>query len=293
MRSPDLVPGEILRLLSLHGEVKLVVGDPARGEVAIGACSLAPYESCLYLFVARSGRVASMLLRTCKARVVAVQPPEGENPGYDIDLRGRALLGPPLNAHPLRLELMPWLPEGVGTGGFEVVHMWTEELEFKRGDSEFFGRTPAGRDLPRATTRWWSTAYGASWPLLILGLPLALTYIAWTDHPWRALPVALTWMVVPCWIAGPTLWYRSVAFSEWRRGRKAPEGAGMISEALLPPGRVFGASITAHILGLLAFLPLFFFSPDVPGIVFFSSFIWLTWPIALTRIFAGEGVKEG
>ena len=67
----------------------------------------------------------------------------------------------------------------------------------------------------------------------------------------------------------------------------------MIGEALLPVGRVMGTAIFLHGLGLVAFLPLFWFTPDVPGIVFFGSFIWFSWPVVLTRVFiAEEATKE-
>ena len=292
MPRQELVPGEITRLLSRHGPVKLMVGDPERGDIATANCAIVPYEDCLYLFASRTGRIVEALNTSCMAEVTASAPAKEDTRAYAITLRGRALVGPALSVHPRRLEFASWMPEGASTAGLCVVQMWTERLEFIRGDDEFFGHTPASVGLPRSSTRWFSTGLGNSWPLLGFGLAMTMAYLAWTDDPWRVIPVALASVVLPCWIAGPELWYRAMVFGEWQRGRKPLESAGMIGEALLPVGRVLGTAITLHVLGLLAFLPLFWFTPDVPGIVFFGSFIWFSWPVVLTRVVTAEKAKK-
>lgn len=282
----ELVPQEILRLLSTHDEVRLIVGAVDDRDMASSACLVVPFESVLFLMVRKGGRAAEALRMTNAAKVAA------RTNEYSIELNGRAFLGPPLALHPRRLELVQWLPEGTAQGRFEVVHLWTEEVDYRRGEEEFFGKTAASRDLPRASTLWMLTAYNTTWPLLVLGLPLATLYIAWGDVEARWVPVLLTWIVVPAWVAGPGLWFRARAFEAWRSGHAPVERSGVIGEALLPPGRVFGTAVTVHVLGLLAWLPMWWWSTDIPGIVFFCGFLWLTWPIAMTRIFTGDSTKE-
>lgn len=273
---------EILRALSVHGEVRLLVGDPTETDVASSGCVVAPYEQILFLLVSKGGRTAEALNSTNQALVRA------KTDDYSIELKGRALLGPSLAIHPRRLELMDWLPVGMNHSRYAVIHFWTEHVDYKRGDDEFFGKTPAAMNQPGMSTRWVMSSYAWSWPLLVLGVPLAVLYIAWGDISTRAVPVALAWIVIPCWVAGPALWYRAASFGAWQRGRGSDAASGVIAEALLPPGRVMGTCITLHVLGLLAFLPLFLWSADIPGIVFFCGFLWLSWPIALTRVFTGE-----
>ena len=287
----EVIPDEILRILSLHGPVQLVGGAPGR-EVS-ARCHVAPFEDLLFFFVTRRAPVAQALLAHTNAEVHC----KDDDKGYQIHLKGRALAGPMVMAHPRRLELLPWLPDGASPAGFAVVEFYCEHVDYlkrKEDGSElrYKGKTPLGMHAPAMGTRWSRIAFGGITPVVVLSLAAIWFYLAYmgADYPMRWFALGIAWLGCLLMQAGARFWFRGTAFLRWREGRAHRDECGsLLGEALLAPKPLRDLASMASIAGVLCTLGLYAW-PDglLPWVVFGSSCVWIMWPLWVLHLSQSE-----
>jgi len=269
----EIVPTEIIRTLSLHGPIQLVVGPPGKeGSVRAEA---APYEDEIFLFIRPNAEVVAKSFLNCTAQLYA----RHDDGDYQIVMRGRAVAGPNVMAHPRRSDLLPWVPEDANPRSFIVMSFFCEELEYHRksGDreQEFSGKTPLGK-------RWFRGAFGGILPVMILSLVLVWAYLLFQgpEYPFRFIAFAVATASILCLQAGARLWYRSTAFLRWRVGRAHLDEAGELYPVglLAPtPSRQLSAILT--VLGLILTFVLAMWPDRLLTVTFLSSFTWIQWPL--------------
>ncbi|MDP6933184.1 MAG: hypothetical protein QGG40_09720, partial [Myxococcota bacterium] len=161
----DLLPDRVIRLLSFHGSVRVVVGS-GRNTIA-GTAHVAPFEDCVYLFLEPDSHLNLALSHSCAVHVEARQE-EGE---YVLKIKGRGHCGAVVSRHERRSELQPWLPENA-PHGLLVVPVVPEHIELvQQHDGQtncYMGQTPAGVARPSSLTRWLRACLGGG------ALPFAL-----------------------------------------------------------------------------------------------------------------------
>lgn len=145
------LPDEIMGLLSVHGPVRVEVGD---GPAPVGASlAIAPLHRQIYLFARPGSAIAAAIEASGQATLVA------ENPGEEYLLRvtGRVVLGRPVNGEARRSELVHWLPAGAAPQETLAVRFHPEKIDYVtgRGDARkrATGIVPGG-ELPAGPSRW-------------------------------------------------------------------------------------------------------------------------------------------
>jgi hypothetical protein len=277
-----LLPPEISKLLSTVPLVTVSVGvrDPVTARVA-----LAPYEDCIYLLVRRASPLLDALRKD--PRMSLTHRGEG---AVSVNLTGRALAGRPLAIDPLRLELLPWLPEGANQSQFAVIPFWVEVIDYHRTEADrFHGKTTAAAK-PSSGSRWTWTLLGARWPFALLGTVGSFTWIALVPEELALKPVACAVMVIAVLsgVCAPGGWYRAASFEGWRRGRLPLKQSGMVGEALLSPASVVQVSIALLVLHVLSVALLSWWGQGLGALGLAAGFGWLLWPWAATQVFTGE-----
>ncbi|GEM_PF-1068160 len=283
----EVIPDEILRVLSLHGPVQVVGGAP--GREASARCHVAPFEDLLFFFVTRSAPVVEALLRHTNA-AVHCKHVDGD---YQIHLQGRALAGPPVMAHPRRLELLPWLPDGASPASFTVIEFYCEHVDYLKAREDgseirYKGNTPLGISAPAMGTRWSRVAFGGITPVVVFSLATIWVYLAYmgADYPMRWFALVIAWLGALLMQAGARLWFRGSAFLRWRQGRAHRDECGaLLGQALLAPKPLIDLSSMVSIAGVLCTLGLKAW-PDgtLPWVVFGASFVWLMWPLWILHL---------
>lgn len=282
MSRQRLLPPEIAKLLSTVPLVTVSVGvrDPVTARVA-----LAPYEDCIYLLVRRGSPLLDALRKD--PRMTLTHRGEG---ALSVTLTGRGLSGRPLPIDPLRLELLPWLPEGANQAQYAVIPFWVEVIDYNRTEADrFHGKTTAAAK-PSSGSRWTWTLLGARWPFALIGTVGSFVWIAVVPDELALKPVACLIMVIAVMsgVSAPGGWYRAASFEGWRRGRLSLEQSGMIGEALLSPVSVFQVSIALAVVHVLSLALLSWWGQGLGGLGLAAGFGWLLWPWALTKVFTGE-----
>lgn len=276
----DLLPQEVIRILSFHGPVSFWVGDEvalARGEVA-----LAPFEDCLYLFLPLGGRLEEALLETCTAKVTA-RAPDGS---YSLTISGRAHAGLLLSRHPRRPEVQPWAPEGQRTDRLVAASFIPEEVELVRVDGELrqrhAGLTDAGKERKSARNTWIRASFsGLSLALSVLLLVGLWAWLALQgpEYPLRVLALILAALGGLLLLGGVRLHLLAAAFHRWRAGAGPAAEASLLIDALLAPRQAARAGSRALGLGaalLLAVAGLW--EAKLAGLALLLSGVWLLAP---------------
>ena len=283
MARKDLLPSEVLHVLSTHGELNAVLGG-------VGLrCHVAPFEDTIFLFVRGGHEAEKALLRDNRAELRAAD--SGRT--YNVHLKGRAVAGRPGHQWGRSPELQPWVPEGSKLPNWHAIPFWAEEVEYFRGTERFHGRTDAVK-VPSRPGRWaWVAWGGAAWAV-ILGELIVWAYLIYKGPELMFRPVAmiLACLTVLLGIAGAQAVYRAQAFHMWRKNQRFV-GAGLLAEGLLPPSPVFVSGIVYTSLAALLLCGLTVWGMDVVGVTFAATFAWVLWPLNLTRVFTGESAEEG
>lgn len=243
------LPPEVLERLSLHGKVRLFVGDDlATGVEAV----VAPLHRQLFLFVTRGGETERRLLEEPCAVIQAEDRPNE----WVLRATGRAVPGRVVLAEPRRTELVHWLPEGVAPAGLVAVRFHPETVDYTAGRGEARtraqGPVPHGA-LPGVFTRWatlatedvvlWFFAMGIlDW----LGLMLLFDH-----HERPALLVVLVIVVGVLLLAGVQLVHRAAAFRRWREGVGGEREAALLLAGWEASARIERAGFGMMVLGLL------------------------------------------
>ena len=282
MRRADLIPSEVLHVLSTHGEINAVLGG-------VGLrCHVAPFEDCIFLFVRSGHDGETALLGNNRAEIRAADSERT----YSVTLKGRAVAGRPGHQWGRSAELTPWIPEGTKLPGWHAIPFWAEEVDYYRGQERFHGPTAASK-VPRRASRWAWAAWGGAYWALGLGEVLVWAYLIYKgpELPLRGVAFALAAAAVACGVAGAQAFYRAQAFHLWRRNNRA-KGAGLLAEGLLAPSGVALAGLVYTGLMALLLCGLTVWGMDVVGVTFVATFTWLLWPLNMSRVFTGESVEE-
>lgn len=288
------VPGDVIRILSVHGPVTFWIGD----EHALhrGECSLAPFEDALYLFHRPGGEAEAAWAQTCQTTVVA-RAADGR---YSVTLKGRANAGIPLTRHPRRGEIAPWAPEGVSQGSLLVATFVPEEIELNRADTagagRFAGPTPAGKQRPGALAIWRRVGLGgvALWFAIavVAGVWFWLT-LQGPEFPGRALAlvVAAPAGVLP--LAGARLVAQARAFDRWRAGLGPAEEAPELVESLVAPATARRAGWIALAAGLALLGSVgVIWAPALAALAVALSGVWLLGPAWALHLSMGPAAKK-
>jgi len=282
MAGPDLLPSEVLRVLSTHGEVNAVLGG-------VGLrCHVAPFEDCIFLFIRPGSDGEVALLGNNRAELRA----SDAGRTYNVHLKGRAVAGRPGHQWGRSAELKPWVPSGSKLPLWHVIPFWAEEVEYYRGQERFHGKTDAAK-VPTRPSRYIWAAWSGAWWALALGELIVWGYLVskGSDLMFRPVAFLLGALSVALAVAGAQAFYRAQAFHCWRADRNFP-GAGMVAEGLLAPSglSIAGLAYTAVSVILLALLTPW--GMDVVGVTFAATFMWALWPLNLTRVFTAESKEE-
>lgn len=277
----DVLPPEVIRILSLHGPVTWWVGgDSARAR---GHAPVAPFEDAVYLLVPIGSPLEQALLQDCRMRVSA----NAEDGRYRLRMEGRGQAGMAVARHARRPEITPWTAEDANLTRLLAVPFVPEEIEYVRSDGEvdqrFVGPTPAERLTPSAV---WARGL-----LLGLALPFHLLLISgvfgWLalqgpEYPGRpiALAVAVAAGALP--LGGVRILAMAHAFDRWRQGLVLPSEAPLFIEGHLAPGeaRTVGLGLIGIGLVLLA-LVAGVWGGTLAGLAFGLSGVWVVAPAML------------
>jgi len=242
----------------------------------------APYEDVIFLFVRPTSEIIQKTFLNCSAQLYARRD-DGE---YQIVMRGRAVAGPNVMAHPRRSDLLPWVPEGASPRGFFVISFFAEEVEYHRksGDREeaFTGKTPLGREAPTVGKRWFQGAFGGILPVSVISVFAIWGYLLFQgpDYPYRTIALVTATLSILMLQAGARLWYRSTAFLRWRVGRAHIDEAGeLFPVGLLAPTPSRQLSGILSVLGLALLGALTMWPNRLAGVTLLVSLVWIQWPL--------------
>ncbi len=289
----EIVPADVVRQLALHERLTVRTGRDE--HVALERCAIAPFEDCVFLFLSERSDTVNKL----KSRTWLEGTAKDDEAGWSIRLTGRAVAGRPVITHNRRMELLPWLPDNADARRMLAVPFWPEEIEYvrvgKSGQPEkYFGKTPAGRDLPSFWMRWSRVAFRRI--ELFAGLAVAAdwTYLAWLGHetPLRWVALLLSSSASVLLLGGARMIYRAGAFNAWREGRCLPEDAPMLTEGLVAPRPVFQLGVGMMVLGTLLLLPLKLWGTTLIAVALGGTWLWLLGPIWFIHLSQEEPEKD-
>ncbi|MCP4808622.1 MAG: hypothetical protein GY913_08350 [Proteobacteria bacterium] len=282
MAAKDLLPGEVLKILSSHGQVSAMLGGVS------ARCDIAPFEDRVVLFIRPGTDAARALLSSNKAEIRATV----EDRSYSVHLKGRAVLGRRAHMSGRSAELVHWVPEGSKLPSFISVAFYAEEVEYYRGNERFHGKTEAAK-VPSFAARWRQVAFWGAMPQLAIGLTgvWAFIIVKGSGLMFRWLALLLAAAVVILSIGGAQCWYRSALFSRWREGGSA-KGAELMVDGLLAPGPVTISAYVYTALAVLLIAPLKVWGTDVMLVTAAASMMWFQWPLNLSKVFTGDTAEE-
>jgi hypothetical protein len=282
-RPRDLLPSDLLRTLSSHGPVQVVLGE----TTATVPC--APFEDAIYLFVRPDTEAEKALTGQTRASLRA----SAQDRSYSIALKGRARLGRRVNRSPRRSELLPWLPEGSAPSGWVALPFFAEEVEYLRGAERFHGQTAAMDERAGVWATWAQVLLPGAWPQMVIGCAVTWGYLLWQGNEfplrWAALVVGL--LAVVLLLAGAQAWLRVKLFERWLAGAPVTPPEHLF-RGLVAPAPLLGLSAGLTMVGGLALASLGVWGLDVVGLAFGASLIWLQWPLNLTRVYTGDTDEE-
>lgn len=276
----DVLPPEVIRILSFHGPVTFWVGNEA--AEARASLAVAPFEDAAFLFHSPRSPIDAALLDSTAARLEA----RAADGSYLLRMEGRASAGLPLSRHPRRGELEPWAPEGSKAAALVVATFIPDHIELVRTDkgepSRAAGPTPAGKARP-AARRVWARAMlgGAALPLALLDLVGIWIYLTLqgAEFPLRPLALLLAAAGGIGALAGARLILISLAFQRWRRGLLPPDEVPVLLEALLAPLQARAAGAWLLLLSAVLLLAVgLVWGPALAGLALGLSGVWALAP---------------
>lgn len=230
------LPAEVLERLSLHGKVRLFIGD----DLATGVeANVAPLDKQLFLLVARGGRAEQDLLDDPRAVIQA----EDRSADWILRATGRAVPGRPVTAEPRRPELAHWIPDRVSPSGLVAVRFHPETVDYSHGKGaarvRAVGPVPHGAP-PGAATRWALLATDGTIGWYALMALLDWIGLIWLfDEPERpALLLVLVLGIGLLLLGGVQLVHQAARFFRWREGLERDEDAAMLVAGWESPARL-------------------------------------------------------
>ena len=229
----QIIPDKISHVLATQGAVQFIAGWGA--DQSSVRLNVAPYDDMVVLFISRRSRTSTNLLVTPRCQILA----GSVQAGWQLKMVGRAVCTGAVNAHPRRLELQHWLPEGTPGTRLDAVEFIPERIEYAEGEGDsrkrFYGETPAA-DLPTPMKRWLDLSFTG---IVIPWLLSAAVWVVW--YGWWGLKLRGRWFVLLITIycvmglmAGARLVYRATALRRWQVGRALRRDSGILGLGWLP-----------------------------------------------------------
>lgn len=224
-----LIPDTITYALAHSPLVQLVSGPP--GHERSARLAVAPYDDLLILFASAGSATLENLERENASEVHAREP----NGAWQLKMKGRAVCAGSVNAHPRRLELQPWLPDGSKGHRLFAVEFVPAWIEYTEGEGDarkvFYGPTAAA-NIPPVHHRWLLSAFGGIVTPGVLGFTVLWGWMAWYGQhlPFRWLVATVCFLALVGLMAGARLLYRVEAFRRWQRGVGLRADAGQLGK---------------------------------------------------------------
>ncbi len=246
--APLLIPDAVTRVLALHGPSQLGAGRLS-WRLSVPA-HVAPFDDQLILMVSPGSPIFKTLLRDPRADVAAASP----EAAYNLRLYGRAVDTGGAGAHPRRMELAAWLPDGGVLHRFRAIEFVPERIEFSEGREDerryFEGATSAAK-VPTVALRWLQACFGGIWPSVVVAVAGLWAWVGWYGqwYTMRLVALAVVLTAALCAMASARLVFRVLAFSAWQRGQLDRDLSGPLGEGLLP---VRGCSLAGVVLAVVS-----------------------------------------
>lgn len=284
MARTELLPTELVRVLSTAGALRLRVGEDSPLTVNAPA---AAFEDTVFLFLSPRSAAVERLRLDPRSRLEL----DGEE-GLRVRLKGRAVAGTTVMGHKRRMELLPWLPEGMDPKRTIAVPFWAEEVDYQRPapGERFTGKTSAvpSQGLVR---RLGQTGLASVWPFVVLGLLMQWGFVAWKGPEMPLRPIALVLGVIAVLSAqqGLMLGFRSLAFARWREGHLAAEQAPFQTQGLLAPVLLMQLCGVGVVLSTLCVLATLAWGWDLAVVTLTATMAWALVPLLGVRLRGESG----
>lgn len=225
--SHPVIPETVSHALATLGEVQFITGPPR--DTAASRLHVAPFDDLLLLFASPGSRTLENVERTPVSEVLA----QNRDASIQLRMTGRAVYAGAVNAHPRRLELQHWLPEGTPGVQLRAVEFVPDYIEFAQGPEEARNRYqghPPGTAVPGVGTRWLYAAFEGTWPFALAALVVTWGWFTWWGEsiPGRILPFAWSALAALAILAGCRLVHRSAMLHRWQEGRASRSAAGVL-----------------------------------------------------------------
>jgi hypothetical protein len=287
----DLVPAEVIRLLSFHGPAEVSVG---RGELrAAGRVAIAPFEDVIYLLLPSGSPLDQALDRSTHVELKA-RAADGR---YFIRLVGRGVAGRLMASHPSRGALEPWMPESFTLHRTRAAQLFPEEIELVREEGQekarYAGRTQAGIERPQALQIWLRAAYSGMSTLFALSsfvVPWVWLALQGPEYPARPVAAVICVGSALSGLAAVRLGSLAAAWARWREGKAADADVPGLVEGHLAPWDATRAALLTGGLALVGWIVLLgAWDWRAALLSFGSSGAWVVGPALLVHLGQSEG----
>lgn len=288
MARTELLPTELVQVLSGATSLRLRVGE--EDPLALSAPAAA-FEDTVFLFISPSASVVARMRLDPRARLEL----DGES-GLRVRLKGRCVAGISVMANKRRLELLPWLPEGMDPKRTLAIPFWTEEVDYQRRTpgERFTGRTPAVSEMG-LVRRLLDTGLAAVWPFVCIGVIIQWGFVSWMgpDMPLRPIALLLGLLAVLGAQEGLMLGFRALAFERWRQGRLPADQAPMQTQGLLAPVLLWQLCAVGLSLSLVCVLATLAWGWDLAVVTLTATMAWALVPMLGLRLRGEARTKNG
>ncbi len=283
----NLIPEPITRFLAMYGPVPVACGLGPR-RVSVNA-HCAPFDDMLVLFISRRSPFRAALDRDPSVELSV----QGGDNNTSLRMRGRGIVTGPANAHPRRMEILPWLPEGSTLQHFLAVELVPEQIEYGYDDGDerrFFQGTTSAAEVPARLTRWLYLCFRGIVPSPAIAFLALWAYVGWWGQWFTLRPLALVVALIAClgMIASSRLGYRILAHRSWQRGKAARHHGAELSAGLLP---VRSAVVAAALSLGISLVSLVFcaaaWGGELLGVTLAATQLWFLLPLWVFR-FMGD-----
>jgi hypothetical protein len=279
MARTDLLPTELVRVLSGAPSLRLRVGEEDPLTLLAPA---AAFEDTVFLFVSPGSAAVERMRLDPRARLEL----DGAD-GLRVRLKGRCVAGNTVIAHKRRLELLPWLPEGMDPKRTLAIPFWAEEVDYQRPPpgERFTGRTPAVVELG-LIRRLVQTGLASVWPFVCIGIAIQWGYVSWLgpEMPLRPIALVLGLLAILGAQQGLMMGFRAMAFKRWRLGLLPAEQAPLQTQGLLAPVLLLQLCALGLVLSLLAVLATLVWGWDLAVVTLTATLAWALVPLLGLRL---------
>ena len=279
MPRTDLLPTELVRVLSQASALRLRVGEDDPLTVSAPA---AAFEDTVFLFISPGSKVVGRMRLDPRARLEL----DGED-GLRVRLKGRCVAGTTVIANKRRLELLPWLPQGMDPKHTLAIPFWAEEVDYQRAPpgERFTGRTPAVSEQS-LVRRLIHSGVSTVWPFALLGVFIQWGFVAWMGPEMPLRPIALVLGVLAIIGAqqGLMLGYRALAFGRWRQGLLPADQAPLQTQGLLAPVLLLQLAGLGLALSLVSVLATLAWGWDLAVVTVTATMAWALVPMLGLRL---------